>query len=891
MKRFRLLSIFIAPLLFASIVFLHAESAGDFKNGNFENGLTGWSWESGPGKAQGGIVAQAGLDAVTVFQIAQAGEGTARLSQTISGLIPGAGYCLMAWVKGRDCAQAWAQGGTQRVNFPAGTFDWTKVEVIFWPDASRPTPVVFGVDGKTAELWISKVSVSAVTVTPTGKNAVTLESARIRLLSLEKQAEKWSATDDLARVGLAVARRYLQRVETGGPNGTQGLRDAKLGDREVTLWTQLQLQETGWVLDQLENRLKTLASDRVKPYRKPNFSSGRISYDSGGLWLTIPGGERQQVVLGGYGFFNQVLLDMDFLKEIGVTFIQQEKGTKNLAADGTLYPAALDITKAIDQAEQAGVFTDVLLSPHYFPSWVAKAHPDVLFDSKGGGFIKFNIDHPAARSAEEQWIRAFLPEISKHPGVWSVCLSNEASYANSGRDPYSLPKWIAYLQKKHGTIATLNARYGTSYREFNDVPVPDMTYPTRPELIPPYYDWVRFNQENFAQWHRWMNGIVKEVSPNLATHAKLVPDIFDTRPQGQRTHGGRVFQGVDPELITEFTDLAGCDSWSFITPESNESYTWLRTQLWYDLLNSFHQRPVIDSELHFIHDRHPAESIPPGHFYTVLWQGALHHRTAFVNWIWSEPAGASSQGCITLRPANVYASARAMIDLNRLAPEVRAINEAPADVVLLYSMTSLVWEEDYPAVIKNLYGLLTQLGCKVTFVSERQLAAGKIPTAKLVILPHVTHVAEGTVAILDRLQREGAIELLPVGNGNLAFDEYGKPIGVALKLPEPLSLGGTDARADLDALVAVLGNRLTMPPLIDARTGKRAMGADYRVINYKGGRLISIINLMHRPMVLKMSSEGVATDLIGGGFVKLDQITVASGEPLLLRIGKGEKVK
>ncbi|PAW79886.1 MAG: hypothetical protein B9S32_00745 [Verrucomicrobia bacterium Tous-C9LFEB] len=891
MNHLRLILFLIATLLSASAVSLQAESTGDFKNGNFENGLTGWSWESGPGKAQGGVVAQAGLDAVTVFQIVQAGEGEARLSQTVSGLIPGAGYCLTAWVKGRDCSQSWAQGGVQRVSLPSGTFDWTKVEVMFWPDASRQTPVVFGVDGKTAELWISKVSVSAATVVPSGKNAVTLDTARTRLASLEKQAETFSTTDDLTRAGLAVARRYLLRVETGGPNGSQGLRNAKPGDREVMHWTQLQLQETAWVLDQLENRLTALASGRIKPYRKPSLAGGRISYDRGGFWFATSGGERQPVVLGGYGFFNQVLLDMDFLKETGMTFIQQEKGPNNLTREGTLSPTALNITQVIGKAEQAGIFTDVLLSPHYFPSWVVKVHPEVLLDPKMGGFIKFNIDHPSARSALEQWIRTFVPEISKQPGVWSICLSNEASYTNSGRDPYSFPKWIAYLQKKHGTIAMLNARYGTNYRELSEVPVPETIYPSRTELIAPYYDWVRFNQENFAEWHRWMNGFVKELAPNLATHAKLVPDVFDTRPQGQRTHGGRVFHGVDPELITEFTDLAGCDSWSFITPESNESYTWLRTQLWYDLLNSFQQRPVIDSELHFIHDRHPAESIPPGHFYTVLWQGALHHRTAFVNWIWSEPVGASSQGCITLRPANVYASARAMIDLNRLAPEVRAINEAPADVALLYSMTSLIWEEDYPAVIKNIYGLLTQLGCKVTFVSERQLAAGKIPSAKLVILPHATHVVEGTASILDRLQREGTIDLLPVGSGNLAFDEYGKPASVVPKLPDSLRLGGVDARTDLEVLAVALGNRLTAPALIDSRTGKRALGADYRVINYKGRQLVSIINLLHRPMILKVATEGVATDLIGGGVVKLDQITAAAREPILLRIDKGEKSK
>jgi len=201
MNHFRLIPLLIAPLLSVSTISLHAESTGDLKNGNFESGLTGWSWESGPGKAQGGVVAQAGLDAVTVFQIAQTGEGAARLSQTVSGLIPGAGYCLTAWVKGRDCSQAWAQGGTQRVSLPSGTFDWSKVEVMFWPDASRQTPVVFEVDGKTAELWISKVSVSAATVAPLGKNAMTLESVRARLVALEKQAEKWYGRFDPSRSG------------------------------------------------------------------------------------------------------------------------------------------------------------------------------------------------------------------------------------------------------------------------------------------------------------------------------------------------------------------------------------------------------------------------------------------------------------------------------------------------------------------------------------------------------------------------------------------------------------------------------------------------------------------------------------------------------------------
>ncbi|XHR29809.1 MAG: beta-galactosidase [Chthoniobacteraceae bacterium] len=858
------------------------------QNGGFEEGLQGWTWKPGTQAASAQVMSQAGLDGGTVIQIvvpASTSEpAVASLTQTVSLLSKGTAYRVTAWVKGRNAGSGALEADGQKVPLPKGTFDWTQVETTFTANAQGNAEVSLRVFEKTDELWLNRVTLEAIEDRP-GEIAALMDTNHAELARIEALVFDRSeyANDGEISMGLQIAQHYIDRLKTGGPGGTQGLKVEGPSASEVLLWNRLQARETAMVLESIRKRIEALRSHTVAPYRIPKLTGGRISFDGDGMFWSKPSAaEKVPVILGGYGFFNQINKDLDFLAATHTTLVQQEFGPREMSETGILSQTARSAPRLLQRLTERGMFADILLAPHYFPDWALKKYPELQVNAKG--FINYNIDHPVAKTVVKDWIGAFVPLIGQAPGLNSLCLSNEPGYNQTGRDPDSLPKWAFYLQSVHGSIKTLNSRYGTHYADFAEVPVPAITFPQNSAQWPAYYDWVCFNQRNFAAWHRWMYDLVKAGSPEIPVHVKLVPDLMDTRPQAQRTHGGRLYCGVDPEQIAEFTDLAGCDSWSFVSQNGPFSHTWVRTQLWYDLLNSFHQRPVIDSELHLIVDRYPAEPIPPEHIYNVLWQGALHHRSAYAIWLWNEPSSNSAKGSIYMRPADVYAAGKAALDLNRLAPEIRTLNHLAPDVALVYSMTSLFWESRYPETVKNLYTALTISGYKVTFISDRQLATGQLPGASVLFLPALTHATDGAAEGIAKLTRQG-FKVVPIGEDNLGFNEYHQPRS-GLALPPSIAIKG-DLKADMQTVgVTLKGATKNAPALMDVDSGDRTRGVDYRVAALSKGTLVSLVSVYAHSQQLKFEGMGSGLDLISGRKINLSNFTLKAREVLLVKTGR-----
>ena len=67
---------------------------------------------------------------------------------------------------------------------------------------------------------------------------------------------------------------------------------------------------------------------------------------------------------------------------------------------------------------------------------------------------------------------------------------------------------------------------------------------------------------------------------------------------------------------------------------------WTSDELFYDLLHSFHDQTVFNSENHLIPDGSPANHVPMAHTQAVYWQGGLHHQGVTTQWVWSEPTEA-----------------------------------------------------------------------------------------------------------------------------------------------------------------------------------------------------------------------------------------------------------
>ncbi len=673
-------------------------------------------------------------------------------------------------------------------------------------------------------------------------------------------------SDAYINAGVFLGNRFIKRVQAGGQNEV----------KDTPEWRWLMISETCNVLEQTQK----LIGERIKPMRAPRLTGGPITIREGIFYTDTDLGPGTPVVNRPYYFYGylgwgRVTEDFPNFWTLGATSAQKENGPMLfLKPDGTHQKADRGPSSELYQAARHRMKIDMLLSPHYFPKWILEKYPDTAGDFCG----VFNPDHPKAREVHQTFLENYLPILKDDPGLLSICVSNEPGYHQSGRDPYSRPAWIDYLKNTHKTSEALNACYETHYASFEQVPVPELKMPEELNKKRAYWDWVRFNQFHLADWHRWNNGICKKILPTVPTHAKIVPFLLGWGD-------GDITSGVDPELITEITDLAGNDCESNSTPGGAYVWQWQLQEIYYDLLFSFGGKPVFNSENHLMPGDQPPGHYSPEHTRATLWQGALHHQGATAIWVWEEPCAISLRGGLYRRPANIYAASQAMFDLNRLAPEVAAVSSLTPRIALLYSMPCFFWEKDYYASMVKLYTAATFLGQPVTFVSERQLESGKFASVDWIILPHTTHVTNTTVKALAQFTQKGG-KIIPAGQECLAFDEYHRKrpvLNLEFQTP-PLDISKDEKTVGLALRKVLTAQGLSPLLLINGEDNSPVWGIEYRIVSRPHNILISLMNFLEQKQRVQIPVNGRATDLVTGKQVDLNNLSLESMEPCLIQV-------
>lgn len=382
-----------------------------------------------------------------------------------------------------------------------------------------------------------------------------------------------------------------------------------------------------------------------------------------------------------------------------------------------------------------------------------------------------------------------------------------------------------------------------------------------------------------------MNSLIKKESDTIFTHSKINDYNFGSP--------ARLPIGTDPELMCSITDFAGTDVWSGFRPEAGYTFDWRRQELWYDLLHSFYGQPVFNSENHPIEDGYPAEHIPPAHTRAVLWQGFLHHQAATTMWVWQTPNNPALEGSIYHRPANVYAAGRAFFDAQRLAEQLVSINREQAEVALLYSPTSLFWDDGYRRSMFKTYTALMFSGKPVTFVSERQLENRRRSFAnekvRYMLLTRASHVKDITIDRLAEFQK-GEGEVVRIGERCLTQDIYsrGRELPEALQKTPVVSPDGRD-REFTERLRPVLKQAGLQRPNLKYPNGKPAWGVEYRVVQQNGTALIPLINFLPDRQTVALECDGQkAEDLIKQQEVDPKSIVLEPMSPRLIQLSRME---
>jgi hypothetical protein len=306
----------------------------------------------------------------------------------------------------------------------------------------------------------------------------------------------------------------------------------------------------------------------------------------------------------------------------------------------------------------------------------------------------------------------------------------------------------------------------------------------------------------------------------------------------------------------------------------------------HDLQKSLNPAPIFNSENHIILDQ-DTRAVPPAHVRAALWQAAVHGQAATTIWIWEHSFDSKSDqwASILERPDAVEAVGLTNIDLNRAAAELRVLQDASSNVMILSSVSALVWDRQVTAITEALYTALSFSGLKVGFVTERQLENGFHPSASVLFIPGNDHLSQAALLALSGYQGR----VVYVGSKHLlSRDDHDRTVTVNVPA-EVIGEAGADSWRTLwSELLGKLSQWGAAPPLeiTDARGGP-VWGIEWRgVRGASNAWLVNLCNYRYDSVTLQVLREGHVprgVDVLTGSRLQ-SPLTLGSLETKLIRL-------
>lgn len=589
-----------------------------------------------------------------------------------------------------------------------------------------------------------------------------------------------------------------------------------------------------------------------------------------GLWiddcyLNEKGGSKN--LLKNSGFEN--------VNRSGEYFEISEESVSNLAA------------KFDEMAEYnlSGVFST---APHYIPNEFYNDHPEIA--SGNAEYVKFIPDHPTSIEYFEKYYRTIIPRIAGKEAFDSIILMNEPTYYTY-KTPYYLPIFQQEMKEKYGTIEALNKKWGTEYQDFGEIEMPNEA-----EATPRFYDWRVFNDKVLPDFNTRASSLIKEYDKNVLTQTKVM------QTTGVST-GGRVTGSNNWEEIAPTIDINGCDGWSYYKSNTLD----IRAQnIFYDMQTDVKNAPTYNTEEHIIQDGSNMIYNYDELKYNIatMWQGAVHGKGGSIVWFWDREARSESGNylhnpLLQERPDTVAALGKMTLDLNRLSKEIVAIQDAEANIGMLYSINSIPYTNDWMNAIYTAYSAAGENGQKVRFITESQLE--KLGDVKTLIVPHCPSVTDATFEAIKKFAEKGG-RVLVIGSDSLGKNEYGEnrnqdAVDTLLRETEivEVSLVGTDLDANsVDAVYSAISNiikeeKYSIITIIDKSTGEPVKDIEYLYTEYEDKYIINICTYRDDDVDVQIVLNGNIVDNMTD-MVEMDNysdtITISSYTPALISIEK-----
>ncbi len=559
-----------------------------------------------------------------------------------------------------------------------------------------------------------------------------------------------------------------------------------------------------------------------------------------------------------------------------------------------------NLHRILANAEANNVAVDVLIGP----APVDFMYHSGLIPEVGTGFTTFPLDNAAVREAISLFCRLIADELKSETAAVSLCLINEPEVKAWYSDGYYQEKWEAWLREKYDNNAwALYQAHGDWSFDGARMPsvAPQATASSKAKIK--YHDYITFNDSLLSEFHIWYAGEVKKANPDIPVHTKTMQYL-------RKNYQNYLIQGTNYDLVAEALDLNGCDAWSEYANEGSLT----AKMAWYDLMTSTIDQPVWNTEDHVTGggDIYDADGnliryqtlyndLEPLFVASDIWNGAVHGRGASAIWVWNDSvrtmvgwnSSVHSNLNVIHKPEQVAKTAKAAMDLNRLAEEVTAISKEQAKVGILYSRTSVTYMHEqgtngfhdyanpHMDAVLQAYEDVIESGQKAGFITDG--VYDNMAQYDLVIIPQATYVSANILNAIAAYQSGGG-EVLILGTDSLTMNE-------ANQSHNSTTVSSIKAAADTASTVKgkIQAMGLSHIVLVDAATNAPLTDVEWSYAPYNGGYVVNVLNYnydSHKSFKLLMDGGEVGsfTDLRSGNATANGVMTAKTLEPMLLEI-------
>ncbi|MCK6489543.1 MAG: beta-galactosidase, partial [Planctomycetes bacterium] len=643
--------------------------------------------------------------------------------------------------------------------------------------------------------------------------------------------------------------------------------------------------------DRLRGEVGEIAAGKRAERAVPAPALDRLRRADGNFWA----GDQPVMLVGAMGY-SELKQDLDQVRDLGFNTVGTDfaSGASLAMLTG---PDQADL-KRLEELKQAialcagkGFTWSYTPSLHYFPLWALKAHADVtggeqmdlLPDWSGrdrtrkakdyGSFFPFSIFSPTVHTLVGRLFDVVLPELERAPGSGICWLMNEPRY-HKDRDPVARERFQAFLRQRHASLEELNARWGTSHRDFAAIEL------QAGGSDPGRHDYLDWHQAEVGGWFSWLGGEARKRAPGVPLSSKpMAWTLFAPET------------GIDFEREALEWEVPGCDSGR----EPHDRWTafnGVEAGTLLDFQKSVAPgKPLADHEYHWVH----APGLSAEYSRATFLHSYLHGLRWSQFWVWgngdlrpgSVAGGSGMQYTAVSQPAVLWGAAQAALDLRRLAPVMAAFPQ-PAQVAIAFSRPTLFRDGTaHRDRIHAAYRAATALDAPVGFATGRMMREGRLARYRLLILPgdRLAEPAERD-AIQAFLDQGGTVVRI---GPCLAQDPYRRPLApltagkgrlVQLDPAEPPALA-----ARLDDLLTAAG--VERPVRVRARDGRPAWPLECRTAIVDGRRVVALIgsDKAARRVVLE-GAQPVAgwQDLLSGERQAAGEFTLAPNEVRFLRL-------